>query len=96
MKAQLMHETLDIFEGCKKQTKDYHGIFNTNYFVKWMQLLLDGLKARNITNAIIAMDNAKYHKTLPDETPKGNWKKSDYKQHVNAMLSCMVQVTPKP
>ena len=40
-KACLMNETLDIFVGGEKQTKDYHGMFNHNYFVSWMQKLLE-------------------------------------------------------
>ena len=46
-KAVLLHDTLDIFEGGKKQTKDYHGIFNHSYFVGCMSKLLD---AKNIYN----------------------------------------------
>ena len=76
-KAGLLHDTLDIFEGGKKQTEDYHGMFDTTYFIGWMQKLLDSLDRRGIKNAIIVMDNAKYHKTLPGNTPKGNWKKQD-------------------
>jgi transposase len=74
-KATLMKETLDIFEGGKKQTQDYHGMFDHEYFVQWMQKLLDGLRNRGISNALIVMDNAKYHKTLPETTPRKAWKK---------------------
>jgi hypothetical protein len=73
--AHLLPETLDIFEGGKKQTKDYHGMFNSDYFERWMALLLDTLDARNIKNAYIAMDNAKYHCRLPPGTPTGATKK---------------------
>ena len=31
-------------------------------------------------NAVIVMDNAKYHCSFPDSTPKGNWKKSQMQQ----------------
>ena len=75
-KAGLMHETLDIFEGGKKQTADYHGMFDSAYFINWMVKLLQALADRNVQNALIVMDNAKYHKSLPEGTPKGTWKKS--------------------
>ncbi len=75
-KAMLLKDTLDIFEGGKKQTKDYHGMFNHDYFVGWMRKLLDALRAREISNAIIVMDNAKYHKKLPPDTPRKGWKKA--------------------
>ena len=32
-KAGLLHDTLDIFEGERKQKKDYHGMFNHAYCV---------------------------------------------------------------
>ena len=74
-KAGLMHKTLDIFEGGKKQTVDYHGMFNMAYFINWMKKLLEALAARNVQNALIVMDNAKYHKSLLEGTLKGSWKK---------------------
>lgn len=80
--AHLMLDTLDIFEGGKKQTKDYHGMFNHEYFVQWMEKLIQALKVRNINNAIIVMDNAKYHKKLPDTTPRKNSTKE------NLILAC--------
>jgi hypothetical protein len=83
-KAQVMLETLDIFEGGKKQTADYHGMFDTTYFVKWMEKLLEGLNNRGIKNAIIVMDNAKYHCSLPEGTPSGSWKKASLKQACEA------------
>lgn len=78
--AQWMPEVYDQFLGgkknCgKKDTKDYHGMFNHEYFVKWMQKLLDALKARGITNAVIIMDNAKYHKCYPSDFPRMNSRK---------------------
>jgi hypothetical protein len=85
-KAQLMKETIDIFspdsKGTKrkKETKDYHGMFDSSYFANWMSKLLAALEARGITNSIIVMDNAKYHKSLPPDTPKSSWKVSDLKQ----------------
>jgi len=74
-KAQLMHATLDIFKG-GKQTKDYHGMFNHDYFLNWMRRLLDDLKERQIENAIIVMDNARYHKKKPPSTPQRSSKKA--------------------
>ena len=47
-KAELMHETLDIFEGGIKQTKNYHGMFESAYFINWMKKLLDALASRNV------------------------------------------------
>ena len=41
-----MHNTLDIFKGKKKQTKEYHGMFNHAYFVGWMRKLLDAKRNR--------------------------------------------------
>jgi transposase len=75
-KAHLLLDTLDIFEG-GKQTVDYHGMFVTEYFVGWMKKLLDVLSLLDIHNAVIVMDNAKYHKTLPDGTPKCSWSKQN-------------------
>jgi len=71
----LMLDTLDVFEG-GKQTVDYHGMFDTKYVVNWMVKLLEALEKRNIHNAVIVMDNAKYHKTLPEGTPKLSWPKA--------------------
>ena len=71
-KAGLMHEIFDIFEVSKKQTVDYHGTFDSVYFIKWMEKLLQALADRNFQNALIVMENAKYHETLPDGTTKGS------------------------
>ncbi|RHZ13234.1 hypothetical protein DYB37_011186 [Aphanomyces astaci] len=67
--------TYEAFEGGRKQTKDYHGIFDHAYFVAWVQRLLDEADSLGKSNAIIVLDNAKYHKGLPDNTPKGSWTK---------------------
>ncbi len=75
-KAGLLIDTLDIFEGGKKQTKDYHGMFDHAYFVGWMGRLLQALKDRNISNAMFVMGNAKYHKKLPEDVPKKQLKKA--------------------
>ena len=74
-KAGLMIETLDIFEGGKKQSVDYHGMFDSAYFIRWMDKLIEALAAWDVHCATIVMDNAKYHKSLPEGTPKGSWKK---------------------
>ncbi|OQR83192.1 hypothetical protein ACHHYP_20757 [Achlya hypogyna] len=65
----------DVFEG-DKQTKDYHGMFNGAYYGSWLAGLLECLEAREIRNACIVLDNAKYHKSLPPGTPRKGWKKS--------------------
>eukprot|EP00049_Salpingoeca_infusionum_P003784 m.70817 g.70817 ORF g.70817 m.70817 type:complete len:604 (+) comp12270_c0_seq1:27-1838(+) len=75
-KAMLLPETVHILEG-GKQTKDYHGMFDTQYFVEWMHKLLASLEQRNIHNTIIVMDNAAYHKTKPKDTPKHSTNKAD-------------------
>ena len=53
---------------------DYHGMFDTKYFVALMVILLDALEARDINNVVIVIENSKYHKTLPEGTPKIYWK----------------------
>ena len=90
-KPHLMLETYDVFEGGKKQTVDYHGMFDNNYFVKWMQKLLDTLSDMNIQNSVIVMDNAKYHKSLPEGTPKSSWKKQNL---IHFCLSKNIVVNP--
>lgn len=41
--AHLMHDTYGVFEGEKKKTADYHGMFDTNYLARWMHKLSDTL-----------------------------------------------------
>lgn len=36
-KVHLMLDTFDIFHGRKKETDDYHDIFNSTYFIEWME-----------------------------------------------------------
>jgi transposase len=81
--AQLLHETIDIFEG-GKQTKDYHGMFDSKYYIAWMRKLLSSLAKRGLKNTVIVMDNAKYHKTLPDSEPRKSWKKDRLQQACTA------------
>ncbi|OQR85868.1 hypothetical protein ACHHYP_11247 [Achlya hypogyna] len=68
---------VDIFQGGKKETKDYHGMFTQEYFDAWFQGLLDELEGMGITKACIVLDNAKYHKGLPEGTPRRSWPKAD-------------------
>ncbi|KAH9112766.1 hypothetical protein LEN26_002882 [Aphanomyces euteiches] len=62
-------------KGRRKQPKDYHGMFNGTYFVDWFGTLLDELEKLGKSNVHIVMDNAKYHKSLPQDTPKYSWPK---------------------
>lgn len=78
--AGLLHETLHIFQGGKRQTKDYHGMFDFGYFIDWMKNLIVALKHRGSKNCIIIMDNAVYHKKLPPDTPRSGSKKKDLKE----------------
>lgn len=78
--AALMPETLDIFEGGRKQTKDYQGMFDSVYFIVWMKKLLDELNARGLLNAIVVMNNTIYQKSLPDGTAGIGWRKADISQ----------------
>jgi hypothetical protein len=38
---------------------------------------MDALAAAGLYNTIIVMDTAKYHKCIPDTTPKFSWSKAD-------------------
>ncbi|KAG9408508.1 hypothetical protein AC1031_022126 [Aphanomyces cochlioides] len=67
----------DKFEGGSQQTKDYHGMFNSEYFLGWFKKLIVDLESLGVQNALIAMDNAKYHKSLPPGTPKFSMKKNE-------------------
>ncbi|ETV73529.1 hypothetical protein H257_11654 [Aphanomyces astaci] len=60
-----------------KQTKDYHGMFDHQYFAAWFDRLLDALDVAGITKTIDVMGNAKYHKSVPDDTPRFSWRKAD-------------------
>ncbi|RHY16035.1 hypothetical protein DYB25_013836, partial [Aphanomyces astaci] len=74
---------LDIFVGGKKNgkvVKDYHSMFNHNYFVQWFGKLLDEVDELGWSSAVFVMDNAKYHKGKPKSTPKETLRKSDLYQ----------------
>ncbi|ETV76309.1 hypothetical protein H257_09774 [Aphanomyces astaci] len=60
----------DKFVGAgRKQTKEYHGMFNHEYYLMWFKRLLDELAARNLQTTIIVIYNAAYHKCRPADTP---------------------------
>ncbi|ETV97461.1 hypothetical protein H310_09390 [Aphanomyces invadans] len=66
---------LDTLVGGKKNgktVKDYHSMFNHAYFVDWFEKLLDEVEYLGWASAVFVMDNAKYHKGWPFDTPKGN------------------------
>ncbi|KAF0726166.1 hypothetical protein Ae201684_015500 [Aphanomyces euteiches] len=70
---------LDIFTGGNskaKEPKDYHAMFNHEYYVTWFGKLLKELEDLGVCNALIVMDNAKYHKGRPSNTPKSRQSKS--------------------
>ncbi|RHY74210.1 hypothetical protein DYB38_011127 [Aphanomyces astaci] len=52
-------------------------MFDHAYFVGWFGRLLVALNEHGVGNAIIVMDNAKYHKCIPATTPRLSWKKAD-------------------
>ncbi|RHY54856.1 hypothetical protein DYB28_008742 [Aphanomyces astaci] len=69
---------LDIFTGgttLANEPKDYHGMFNHAYYVGWFQRLLDELDEIRVSNALIVMGNAKYHKGRPSNTPQSRHRK---------------------
>ncbi|RHY24645.1 hypothetical protein DYB32_008758 [Aphanomyces invadans] len=71
---------LDIFEGSKRvkdDPKDYHGMFDHTYFVKWFKVAVDEVEFHGKKGVVFVMDNAKYHRGLPADTPPGTWRKAD-------------------
>ncbi|KAG9414469.1 hypothetical protein AC1031_013831 [Aphanomyces cochlioides] len=44
-------------------------MFDSGYFESWFRKLLDELRVLDVVNAIIVLDNAKYHKSKPPDTP---------------------------
>ncbi|RHZ00243.1 hypothetical protein DYB37_011772 [Aphanomyces astaci] len=69
--------TTRVFRGGRRQPKDYHSMFDHDYFVDWIKQLMDELDLLGKTGAVIVMDNASYHNGLPLATPKGTCKKLD-------------------
>ncbi|ETV69540.1 hypothetical protein H257_14776 [Aphanomyces astaci] len=53
-----------------------NAMFTHDFFVDWFTDLLDEVESMNLHGVIFAMDNSKYHKGLPDGTPKATWKKA--------------------
>uniref|UniRef100_K3X0G4 Tc1-like transposase DDE domain-containing protein n=1 Tax=Globisporangium ultimum (strain ATCC 200006 / CBS 805.95 / DAOM BR144) TaxID=431595 RepID=K3X0G4_GLOUD len=68
-KAHLLSDTLIIFQGGKKQIKDFRGMFYHNSFLNWMEALFAALEVRRISNTVIVMDDTKHHRELPPGTP---------------------------
>jgi hypothetical protein len=77
--AQLLRSTVKIFTGSKqaKEAKDDHGMFDPEYFLTWMDELLAELARLEVHNALIVLDDAKYHKSVPLGTPRPGMKKAD-------------------
>ncbi len=71
--VEFLKETLDVFEGGsrsnKKETVNHHGMFDLLYIETWFAKLLTILANKGVTNATIIMDNAKYHKKMPNNAP---------------------------
>lgn len=67
--AHLLQDALVIFEGEKKQTKDFRDMFYHRALVNWMEALFAALSVRGIENAVIVMENSKLHRELPSGTP---------------------------
>lgn len=80
--ARLLLPTVDVFEG--KGTGDYHGRFTNAYFLKWWnEKLLPALPAEP---CVLIMDNAKYHASLPDDTPNVNlMRKPDLVEYLHSV-----------
>ena len=70
-----MMPTIDIFERGKKQTVYFHSMFDSNYFIAWMQKLLESLATINVRNSVIVMDTEKYQQILTQNNPKASCKK---------------------
>ncbi|ETV69156.1 hypothetical protein H257_15111 [Aphanomyces astaci] len=69
----------DVFQGCakaKNEPKDYHAMFNHTYFIKWFEKVMSEVEALGKQGVTFVMDNAKYHKGLPADTPRGTWRKA--------------------
>lgn len=57
----------------EKNTQDYHDEINENSFRDWFASILPRLKK----NAVIILDNARYHSVKVEECPTENWRKTD-------------------
>ncbi|RQM19610.1 hypothetical protein B5M09_011399 [Aphanomyces astaci] len=71
---------VDVFQGCakaKNDPKDCHAMFNHTYFIKWFEKVVSEVEALGKQGVTFVMDNAKYHKGLPADTPRGIWRKAD-------------------
>eukprot|EP00171_Calliarthron_tuberculosum_P003725 IDg3725t1 len=91
----LLRDTLDVFECVKRQTRDYHGMFNHKYFVDWIRKLLDSLKAHYIKNAIIVIETQSITRKLLNDAPKMQWKKAALIETCN-MYDITVPLDLKP
>ncbi|KAF0716849.1 hypothetical protein DYB26_007181 [Aphanomyces astaci] len=85
---------LDIFVcGMKngQDVKDYHSMFNHDYFVDCFGKLLDEVEELGWSSSVVfVMDNEKHHKEKPKDTPKGTWKKDDLYQ------ACVKRCSDRP
>lgn len=81
--AVLLQETLDIFEGGKKQTKVYQCMFDNAYFIAWIKKLLHSLNNCGVQNTITVMDKGIYPMSLPGDTPRRKLQKADILQGVS-------------
>lgn len=64
-----MLNTLNIFVR-GKETKDYDGMFDTEYSVAWMEKPFNAPGAPSFLNSFIVMNNETYHCSLPDSASK--------------------------
>ncbi|CAK4671991.1 unnamed protein product [Aphanomyces euteiches] len=69
--------SLDVVAHINSLPNDYHAMFDSKYFVQWFAILLSELRRNNIQRACIVLDNASYHKSLPEGTPRKSNKKVD-------------------
>lgn len=82
--AHLLQDALVIFEGEKKQTKDFRDMFYHRALANWMDALFAALSVRGIENAVIVMENSKLHCQLPSDTPKESMTKAQMQQACEA------------
>lgn len=82
--AHLLQDALVIFEGEKKQTKDFRDMFYHRAFMNWMEALFGALSMRGIENTVIVMENSKLHRELPSGTPTKSMTKAQMQQACEA------------